>query len=251
MTSVPDRPGTVRTFIYGSCVSRDTFEHLPRTRFRLTNYVARQALSSAFSSVVAAPLRVELSSPFQARMVANDWAGSLPEQLAAASATVDLLLWDLCDERLGLYVMAPDQIITRSVELLSAGYADKLPAGVRHAEFGSDEHLKRFKDSLSQFAALLDRLNLRDRLMLLAPPWASSDESGTGGLNSFGRTAEEANTLFPAYEQLAADALHCPVIGRERRTTASSVHQWGRAPFHYTDDVYDSLAEDILDGLVR
>jgi hypothetical protein len=246
MTSTVDGLGLVRTFIYGSCVSRDTFEHLPRSRFRMTSYVARQALSSAFSQPTSDPPAVKLNSPFQARMVANDWAGSLPDQLASASASVDLLLWDMCDERLGLYVMEPDQIFTRSVELLSAGFADPLPPGVRHVEFGSGEHLELFTASLSRFAALVEGLNLLDKLILLAPPWATSDESGIGGLASYGRTAHEANAIFPEYQQLAVKALGCPVIGIERPTTADSAHQWGRAPFHYTSDLYDSLAEDIV-----
>ena len=38
-------------FIYGSCVSRDTFEFLRPLGYGLVDYVARQSLISAFSHV--------------------------------------------------------------------------------------------------------------------------------------------------------------------------------------------------------
>src|SRR5690606_3435896 len=101
-------------------VSRDTFELLDTSRYSLLAYVARQSLISALGP--ATPLAVPLAelSPFQRRMVEGDIGSDLRSRLAAAARNTDLLLWDLTDERLGIYRMPDGGFVTRTPDVIGS-----------------------------------------------------------------------------------------------------------------------------------
>jgi hypothetical protein len=182
-------------------------------------------------------------------MVTNDWKSSLRSQLRHEGPKADLLLWDLCDERLGFFDLGGGQVVTRSVELMGTGLANALPPAARHVDFGTEEHRNAFRSAVERFAALLRTLDLQEKVLLVAPQWAEVDESGQGGLGSFGRSAHEANELYAAYTEAAATVLGCSVVGARLQPTACSTHTWGRAPFHYSDQVYRDLAREITGAL--
>ncbi|WP_418606330.1 DUF6270 domain-containing protein [Georgenia sp. SUBG003] len=70
----------VRALLYGSCVSRDAFQHLGGG-YELLQYVARQSLISAMSPAAVLPAQPSLVSPFQERMVRDDVASTAPSVL--------------------------------------------------------------------------------------------------------------------------------------------------------------------------
>lgn len=107
-----------RVMIYGSCVARDTVEAAAGS-VELVRYVARQSLISVGSDASAhLPTELGLDSPFQARMVTADFLGSLGADLTEVGKDVDRLLWDLADERHGVYRFRDGTIATRSVETM-------------------------------------------------------------------------------------------------------------------------------------
>ena len=227
-----------RVFIYGSCVSRDTFEYLPQDDYALLNYVARQSLISAFGA--ASPPR-ELParlSPFQRRMLQGDLGSALLNELTAVQDTVDLLLWDLTDERLGVYALPDGSYVTRSVEIVGTDLERTFQEHGRFIPFGTDEHLQLWTHAVTAWVALLQTLGLADRTLLLAPSWAtrSSDQSPVPG--SFGLAPERANALHAGYyDQVTALGVTMAVVP-ETVTVAAAEHRWGRAPFHYDDVTY-------------
>lgn len=83
----------VRTLVYGSCDSRDTFSELPRGEFELVDYVARQSLISAYSTPVTEQPVPRMSSRFQQRMVRGDFVSSLPSVLAQHARAISPVLW--------------------------------------------------------------------------------------------------------------------------------------------------------------
>lgn len=236
-----------RVFIYGSCVSRDTLEFLRPHGYSLTHYSARQSLISVYGRADLALLPAfTTSSPFQRRMIEEDWRSGLVWQLKARRAETDILLWDLCDERLGVRRLQPRGFVTRSVDLLSTGIDAALESSSDVVDFGEAKHLKMWSKRLKDFRALLDELDLSHRLVLLAPPWAERTVNGAPSLTSYGRSAAEANALFAPYHEAITSTLHCPIVTLPVDETESDPeHKWGPAPFHYSAANYTALAASI------
>lgn len=237
----------MRVFIYGSCVSRDTFEHLDPQDFELVDYVARQSLISAAAPATATPIpNFDTRSPFQERMLRGDWASSLFQTLREQGEQIDLLVWDLCDERLGvrqLDALSPQlgkPMATRSVDGIRTGLDEQL-LEARLVPFGSRQHRLLFLHSLRQFSTLLRDLGLQDRTILLAPDWAHHDTRGGKTPSSFGLAAKRANRLFADYYAAAAKVTGVHVVRLSSDIQAAPHHVWGPAPFHYTEQVYAKL----------
>ncbi len=244
-------PRTVRVLIVGSCVTRDTLAFVDPERVAVEEYVARHSLLGAFTPAGAPPFDLSvLSSPFQRRMLERDADSSLTEIVERVAADVDIVLWDLVDERLGVLDHADGRTTTDSVELRRAvaeGHARDLPTG---PAFGTPEHLQRFTRALEPWRDLLATRGLLERTALVAPRWAGRFEDGNPTPSSFGLDAATANDLTREYVQAAVDRLGLPVLGREIDVRASQEHHWGPAPFHYADATYQALATEIV-GAVR
>ncbi|OLT41905.1 hypothetical protein BJF86_02555 [Serinicoccus sp. CNJ-927] len=246
---------TVRTFIYGSCVSRDTFERLPRD-FELLGYVARQSLVSAFTPSTTRTLpTADTRSDFQRRMITNDWESSLERQLREHADRVDLLLWDLCDERVGLRRLerlsrrpTMHAWATRSVDSIRAGVDAELEE-FRLVPFASGRHRVLFLHALRRFGTLLDELGLRQRTLLLAPAWATHTSEGSRVPTSFGLDPARANRLFHDYHSTASQITGVDLV-TIHDVAADPHHAWGPAPFHYTDSVYNDLSRRIVEAAV-
>lgn len=237
-----------RVFIYGSCVSRDTFEHLPQDGFSLVKYVARQSLISAFSPSNTRFDLNSLGSAFQRRMVEDDVVGSLPSALAAHQDDIDLLVWDLADERLGVYRTSDANYLTRSLETIRADLTEKTHPTWEHLPFGSNEHFALWSSASRQFARLRAHLGLSQRTVLLNVPWASQTLTGDSSPASFGLDAHTANALFQRYYEAAIDM--DPTLRLLTIPTSDALsdndHPWGPAPFHYAVPVYRSLTGSIV-----
>jgi hypothetical protein len=242
-----------RTFIYGSCVARDTFEYLRPHGFELVEYVARQSVISAFSQIDTSKMpEIDTSSPFQRRMIEGDWGGSLLERLQHHREAIDLVLWDLCDERLGVWRLGDGAFVTRSVDGITSGLDAAVARSAEHVAFGTKDHLALFRDRVGRFSRELDDLGLRERTLVLAPDWASERDDGEPTPTSYGLKAVDANRMYLDYFQAIREIVGVPVL----RFTGSEVqgasdHQWGPAPFHYAESVYRKMTESVLYHLGR
>jgi len=242
----------IRTFIYGSCVSRDTFEFLPGSKYHLVKYIARQSLISSTSPAIEQPMPPpDTSSSFQRRMLTGDWTGSLFSELRDNAQDIDLVLWDICDERLGVYALPPSGIskgsayCTRSVDSIRSG-RDAALAGAKLITFGSARHRILFNTALVRFRSTLAELGLLDRCLLVGPPWALEDTKGRPTPDSFGLTPTRANRLFRDYYSIASRVVTKNFINVQASVAvADADHQWGVAPFHYTPETYAALAAQV------
>lgn len=239
----------IRTLIYGSCVSRDTFEFLKPHGYELKGYIARQSLLSAFSPMKREALPpMEVRSAFQRRMLEGDWTGSLVTTMEKEADAIDVVLWDLCDERLGVRSLRqspPWQFATRSVDSIRAGLDGQLSG---HALWRPDERRfrKLFDERLNDMGDLLDRTGLRQKTILLAPAWATQTNSGGTTPDSFGWNPRVANRVFARYHERIRSRLDLMTVERApSEVEASENHRWGPAPFHYSDAVYESMTRDI------
>jgi len=236
-----------RVFIYGSCVSRDSYEYFDSTQFELAEYVARQSAISAYTRPVELMAPPLLDSPFQQRMVTGDFQSSLPALIRDTAGSIDLFLVDLTDERLGAYILPDGSVVTRSLELISSGAENSLPPGSHHIPFGSDAHLQYWSQGLETIAALLQTHHPRAGVALLDIPWASTSETGAPTPPSFGVSALEANGMYRPYVDAAARILDAQVVSLDPSEVLSSPqHPWGDAPFHYAERTYREVVSQIM-----
>lgn len=228
-----------RVFIYGSCVSRDTFEHLDPEQFELVEYVARQSALSATTRPVESVAPPTLTSRFQQRMVTGDFQSSLRPLLAQHAADIDVLLIDLTDERLGVYLLPDGTVVTRSVELIESGAEQSLPQGAHYVAFGTQQHYEYWSGAIRALGDSIRQTAPRAAIALLDIPWAEWSESGQQTPDSFGVGAAQANPVFRSYVEVAAQALGAHVISLDAAEVVSGPHHpWGDAPFHYAEKVY-------------
>jgi hypothetical protein len=228
-----------RVFIYGSCVSRDTFEHLDPEHFELVEYVARQSVLSAYTKPVELMAPPTLKSRFQQRMITGDFSSSLRSLLATHSSATDFVLVDLTDERLGAYMLPDGSFVTRSVELIESGGEQYLPQGTKHIAFGTQQHFDYWTTAMEYIGEQMRTRMPQATIVLLDIPWAEWSETGSQTPGSFGMQAPDANPVFQSYARMAAQALGAHVISMEPSEVLSSPHHpWGDAPFHYAEKVY-------------
>lgn len=231
--------------IYGSCVSRDAFNHADGRGLRVADYYARSSVASAFGSApVADSFSGRLASSFQRRQVQRDFRKTLRAQLP--NLAHDLLLVDFVDERFPLFRFADGRLVTVSAELGRSGFPDTRE-GRMIAPF-SDEHFALWQDGWSTFVAELRSAGGLDRLRLNAVWWSEALEGGgefdppwtTQAIRCANRH------LSRLYERAARDleahqVLHLP----EGAFQGSADHPWGPAPFHYTRTAYHVMLDEL------
>ena len=246
--------------IYGSCVSRDAAAALPRGRHRLAGYIARQSLLSAgHPASEHLPEELGLQHAFQERMVRADFAGDVFEQIrgaaggsgaagaagaASSGAGVDLLLWDLTDERHGVHWFLDGGVVTRSVDALGSEAIRPLLDPDRRIPFGSELHLEGWREAAAEFKRLLEDAGLFEKTVVLEVPWAETTDDGEPVPASMGLEPAEANRLYKPYYQ-AVRELGFDVLTVDQPVHADPDHQWGLAPFHYAPDVYRRINEGL------
>lgn len=229
--------------ILGSCVSRDTLETMPRNEWPIDGYLARTSLISAGTDASAnVPEKLNGSSKFQLRNVWNDIRGDLVATLRGKTNS-SVLLWDLVDERHGVYEFPDGAVITRSIDVLAIPELVEAVKNARHIEFGSDEHFWRWSGAAGMFVGALSAFGLKERTLVLAADWAEKDVAGNSTPWSMGKAAPEANRQFQRYyEHLEQLGLR---VVRFQELTADPEHRWGLAPFHYTPETYAAIRSTI------
>ena len=230
----------VRTFIYGSCVSRDTLEVMQDSH-EIVRYVARQsAISVGNPAVGVAEQLSPISSAFQSRMVHGDLEGNFLTELAAHAGSIDLLVLDLIDERSGV-VTVGEGFVTRLSELWSAGGAEATRGG-EHLRIGTDAHFALWSSAVGRIAREIARLGLTERTVVLKTPWASTDDSGAAlEVPTWMMTPAEADSAYARYYDRLARIFTVIELPAELAISPAD-HKWGTSPFHYTQEAYDFLA---------
>lgn len=229
--------------ILGSCVSRDTLETMPRDAFPIDGYYARYSLLSAGTDASPnLPAQFTTSSKFQLRNVMRDIKGNLLEELQGKTKS-EVLLWDLVDERHGVYEFADGSVITRSIDVINIPELAEAVQQARHLKFGEDEHFYRWCGASSVFVDALDAFGLRDKVLVVATDWAEKDIDGNTTPWSMGTAAPQANQMFARYYD-RLERLGLKVL-RMHDLRADPGHRWGLAPFHYEPSVYARVREAI------
>lgn len=238
--------GTIRTTIYGSCVSRDTVEWM-RDRIELRDYVARQSLISAVAEPWSNISEVGLTSAFQSRSLLGDLHKSLLPRLAKSAPESDVVLLDLVDERLGVYMQPDGTAATYSFELSRSSVYDTVRSGGHLLRFGTDEHFLAWRRGVWHLKKHLQQLDAWERVLLLAPAWATHDDQGHELPPWRSHEIAAINHMQHRYVDYLDNAGATVVRLAPEDCLANSSHRWGCQPYHYVDSVYDALGAAVLD----
>lgn len=232
-----------RILIHGSCVSRDMFSFLG-PGFSLAGYTARQSLISAMTPAVELPAQPRLASAFQTRLVRDDFASSLPRTVRAAADSIDLLVLDLVDERLGVVGLPGGRFITRSQELLESGLLELLPDATPMIAFGEDAHFSVWEPAARAFLELLEETGLLGRTLLIDATFASHTDGGEPARQWWQQPAAFWNERYRRYHAVLRSAgIRTHSLGD--RAVASARHRWGPSAYHYVDETYLAIAADV------
>lgn len=236
----------IRVGIYGSCVSRDTFRILEPEGYALKLYVARHSVISMDTDARGRyPADLEVESPFQRTQIETDAAGAMWGRIQRVTKKLDVLLWDLVDERHGCVRFSDGTYVTRSVDMLSRPSLAKLLEAGELLSFGSDRHFFTWQLAADRFVERLREVGLLERTLLVAVPWAESLVDGSPAPTSMGVKASAANAAYARYYAHLHSLGVSSVTSENPRGDAQ--HVWGAAPFHYERSVY----EDIHAGLSK
>ncbi|WP_269770464.1 DUF6270 domain-containing protein [Brevibacterium yomogidense] len=159
-----------RIDIWGSCVSRDTLEHMPDVT--VGEYIARQSAIVTLGPAATLDVPLELlDSNFQRRMITGDQNADVAERLETSVPA--LVLVDLIDERRGVWRFPGNRFLTNSVEAYKTGIDTWGPKkGGRLIDFGSNEHFELWKQG---FDAVIKRARSKGApVMLLDIAWAEA-----------------------------------------------------------------------------
>lgn len=245
MTKTHDEQGP-RLVVFGSCVSRDAVEQLEEGSYKLCRYIARQSLISVgHDASDFLPSDLGMKHAFQERMVRGDWRGDLWEQLDAVG-DFDLLLWDLVDERHGVYWFTNGGVATRSVDAISAPAVEEALPEEQWVGLGEEDHLEAWKEAVEEFSTGLRERGLWQKVVVVRVPWADKGLNGEVVPPSMGVSADEANRLYAPYYELL-ESLGFDMITVEDNVFADANHRWGLAPFHYSPEVYERIDAGILE----
>lgn len=233
---------TLRVFIYGSCVTRDAVEIWDPAQFEMAGYVARQSLISAMSpaSDVKGFRLSQIDSSFQRRMMRGDIESSLLPALESAKDDYDVILWDLTDERNGVQQLPDGGWMTRlrnfqKVQIDQAKLGQVVPTG-------SIDHSKLWARALDAFLARLRSIGVLDRLVLNDTRWATRDDAG----ETFSNRETFLNADLEVMSHLVQSAGITAITPEPQSVLAANSHKWGRAPFHFVEDTYRSITENLL-----
>lgn len=230
--------------IYGSCVSRDTFEFLDR-RFELLQYIARQSFISVGNESPQVDRQIpRLKSAFQERMVRGDIYGDAVRKIAEVGEDADLIVFDLIDERGGV-IETSTGYVSKLAEVWNAGGKQVLEKN-KHIAFGTDEHFALWRPAADRIIDLLRSRNWLQKSVVLRTPWVDRDSEGqTVHYPDWMMDPKVANSRYQKYyDYLLANGLKIVSLPDSIAETTPD-HKWGPSPFHYSERGYRYLAQEL------
>ncbi|MGP5646295.1 DUF6270 domain-containing protein [Psychrobacter celer] len=231
--------------VYGGCVSRDIFNFNDSDDLKVVGYNARSSLATLSPDNVAKKISDKnyealsfIESDFQRRMVESDFNNSILESIS--NNNYDILLIDLMVDRFNLGVLE-DKLIT-----VSTSFALSKIKPESFIKTHSEQFLSEWYKGVENFLSVIDKTVGREKIKLNKIYWAdrATDEKHTVEINKRWDVAKNNNKLNVLYSFLEKRLPATSIIEVSKELfIANPNHQWGLAPFHYTDDYYTTMVE--------
>lgn len=237
-----------KIFLYGSCISRDSFEYFDGSH-ELLSYVARQSIISAMSKPTRLLSKVGLDSAFQNRMLDGDIDSNLMTLIERHANTMDLLMIDLTDERLGVHKLPDGSFVTRSVELVKSSRLEQISPVSGVIQIGSERHTMFWINAAKKFYSKLDQLGLRDKTLVVNAPWAIESVDGTSVPEFRNIPTIEMNERLQNCAEIVRSLGYKVVDMPDALAVTTRQHKWGIAPYHYSEPAYLWIRDQALNAL--
>lgn len=231
-------------FVYGGCVSRDTFE-LIKEKNTLVHYVARQSLISSTSKPEKRLPVASLPTDFSSRMVRGDIESSLFPKISQYANKTDVLIFDILSERLGVNRLDGGTFITNSGELGKTGILNKFDLPKTLIRFGTDRHFEIWCKSVLKLKKHLINHNLFNNSYVIRANWTDVTIQGTSVPRFRSMDAVLANGLYERYYDTLAECSFNIIEPPAHISYSDDNHKWGSSQYHYQKEFYTFIA-DIL-----
>ena len=253
MRKRPSDANKIRLSIFGSCVTRDILTFDADSRIELENYIARQSVISAVCPKIGAEeSEINLSSPFQKRMVLCDMNKTAFEILGGQKS--DFIILDLVDERFPLKRVG-DSFLTVSNEFrLSLGekYRKYPDWYKRVTAFGLYAGHRRINKYVKLFCENLTNIYPENRIILHRALTADRYINKFGEITPFDtdiikNNSEINDVLNKMYDIIIKTISSIYEIAGDTEILSDERQRWGLAPMHYTDGYYISMLNKIYE----
>ncbi|WP_413456255.1 DUF6270 domain-containing protein [Glutamicibacter sp. FR1] len=236
----------VNFFIFGGCVSRDTFE-LVKDAHILTGYVARQSLISANSVPETRINTANSPTNFNSRMVVGDINSSLFPTLRQKSNDSDVFLFDILSERLGVYRLQGGRYITNSAELSKSKLLGNFPYAKGNIHFGTSQHLELWKQGVQGLKDILIECGLFSKSIYIETVWTDHTERGNNVPKFRNWSALHANKLYEPYFLYLRKLGFRSVKPSPEVSFSDENHKWGSSQYHYQPEYYQEILAQVFD----
>jgi hypothetical protein len=229
---------TTSIAIFGSCVTRDLFEH-PGLRPALSVYGARSSVISAVSPPIPIDEQhVVLSSQWQRRCVLADFQKTFFASLA--DARPEWLVINLIDERFDS-LRCGGSLATRSSAFQLSGFAETAGLALTPVRRMSADGNRLFEQAAGDFVERALAVLPAERVILHRARWCCSYRAN-GEILSFPSDrlplCHAQNAMLDHGYDTLADAFgqRVQVIDHDTAgSLADADHQWGLEAYHYDD----------------
>lgn len=234
--------------IYGSCVSRDTLELVPKESYNLVGYFARSSLATLSSTLDNSSVKKEYSqnldkitSAFQRRMVEYDFDRSVLKSIEKNN--FDVLLMDLIDERFHLAVLNNNSFVTRSNEFLRTSIKPKSTINAQ-----SDKFFDLWTKGVKVFLNKLIENGGIEKILVQKAFWTNKLDNGEVIVDITDEKVREENEklekMYCFLEKYLNENQFIEVP--ESLILSKSDHKWGISPFHYIDEYYEFINKKLF-----
>lgn len=226
--------------IFGSCVSRDLIA-MALPDVACLEYVARQSVISCGHEATFDGSSFQPEHAFTKKAFESDIRGDGFARIIAHASATDVVLWDIVDERLGIFLNDKGEVLTRNIDVTETTLYDNMP-GWNLVSFGSQRHLAMFAMAATLFVNELRAHDLLSKTLFVSTPWATTMHGSTVTPPASGLTPEKANVVMADYEAVIAELGVQFIRPSSETVVADPDHRWGPAAFHFVPEFYDSLA---------
>ena len=237
-----------RVLIFGSCATRDIFNHGAEPSLKLLDIFARTSPVSLVSPPVQGEHDLSRNkSAFQRRMVS--WDMSKHFWSFIEHNKFDLIVFDFIDERFRHVHFGMDQWITMSNELIETGLVTKNDPNT----FGwpEDKYKSLFTEGLSKIRNALRQFAPEAKVVLNEVYWAGKFEDGEAiesyTANYINRSNEQLRWVYQQFKSVFPEAHLLEYDDSVRR--AKRGHTWGEMPFHFQDAFYKATIAQLTSVL--
>ncbi|MFD1376381.1 MULTISPECIES: DUF6270 domain-containing protein [Micrococcaceae] len=238
----------VNFFIYGGCVSRDAYE-LVKDEHYLTGYIARQSLISANSLPETRINTANSSTNFNSRMVVGDIKSSLFSTLREKSNEVEVFLFDILSERLGVYRLQGGRYITNSAELSKSSLLDDFPYAKAKIHFGTSQHFELWKQGVLTLKDILVECGLFSNSIYIETIWTDHSCQGSNVPKFRNWSAHYANKLYEPYFSYLRELGFRSIKPSLDISLSDENHKWGSSPYHYQPEYYQEILVQVFDQI--